>query len=479
MTFVKQCQSTYIRIFGEIGYITNQISKHDRVYDDIGAVFLKQISRTPKRIVDIVAELSSQFVNVTAQEIENDFTDFVQSLEEEQFIITGETELSLQQKELIFSYNNHQRDIAPSYMNQDNITYPDTGDFFYIYFRKNPHIFDIQIEVTSRCNERCLHCYLPQDRQAQDIDTKMAIDVLDQLVDLKTVSVTFSGGECFLHKDFAKLLKRARQNDLAISILTNGTKINDDYIKVLKEIRVNQIQISLYSMKSQEHDSITQLPGSHKKTLATLEKFLAEDIPVQISCPVMRTNYRSYKNVLQWAHSHRIKAYTDFIMMARTDFTTSNLCERINSHEVEKLIHDMLIYDEEYKALLEIQQPEKPEELRNKPVCGIGIDSLCLTPSGDCYPCGGFQGYIIGNVYKNTLQDIWNNSDAVHKLREITWDKFPKCVQCEAKLYCSMCLVRNFNEGNGDMFKINQHFCDVAFINKRLVDEYHQKNHQI
>lgn len=40
-----------------------------------------------------------------------------------------------------------------------------------------------------------------------------------------------------------------------------------------------------------------------------------------------------------------------------------------------------------------------------------------------------------------------------------------------------MCLVRNFNESNGDMFKINDHFCKVAFVTKRLVEEYYDKQH--
>ena len=36
-------------------------------------------------------------------------------------------------------------------------------------------------------------------------------------------------------------------------------------------------------------------------------------------------------------------------------------------------------------------------------------------------------------------------------------------------------LVRNYNECNGDMFAIPKHFCDVAFLNMRLVKEYEKK----
>ena len=38
-----------------------------------------------------------------------------------------------------------------------------------------------------------------------------------------------------------------------------------------------------------------------------------------------------------------------------------------------------------------------------------------------------------------------------------------------------MCLERNFNENNGDMFKINRHFCEVAFLTKKLHEEYRNK----
>ena len=35
-----------------------------------------------------------------------------------------------------------------------------------------------------------------------------------------------------------------------------------------------------------------------------------------------------------------------------------------------------------------------------------------------------------------------------------------------------MCLERNSNENNGDMYKIGKHFCNVAFLLKRLHEEY-------
>mgnify|MGYP002626159661 CR=1 FL=1 len=116
------------------------------------------------------------------------------------------------------------------------------------------------------------------------------------------------------------------------------------------------------------------------------------------------------------------------------------------------------------------------ERYKKQPVCGVGYDNCCITANGDVYPCAGWQSMVIGNVYKQPLLEIWENSPKVKELRKLTRAAFPQCLECEAADFCAMCLVRNYNESGGDMLKINKHFCDVAFLNKRLVEEYFGKD---
>jgi radical SAM protein with 4Fe4S-binding SPASM domain len=289
-----------------------------------------------------------------------------------------------------------------------------------------------------------------------------------------TLGLTLSGGEVFLHKDAADFLYYARKKDFSISILSNLTLLDKNLIKAIKDVNVNLIQVSLYSMDPEEHDYITKLKGSHKKTINNIERLIAEDIPVQISCPVMKVNKNSYKNVLKWAYSHNMKAYTDFIMMAKTNFDISNLDKRINLKETEELIKDIIDVDEDYRTVLDEVPPRTKDidKFSKEPVCGVGINNICMVANGNLYPCSGWQGYIIGNIKDAPLKEIWNNSPAIKLLRTITQSSFPGCLKCEAVDYCAMCMVRNFNESNGDMFKINKHFCDVAFLTKRIVEGY-------
>lgn len=185
--------------------------------------------------------------------------------------------------------------------------------------------------------------------------------------------------------------------------------------------------------------------------------------------------------MLQYAQSLRCKAQTDYLMMAQSNLDTQNLANRISLEETEVLLRDILNWDRDYKEQTLKQRPITeeiaidPDHFVRQPICGAGINECCITENGDVYPCAGWQGMICGNVYKQSLYDIWEKSPQFFEVRSVTQGDFPHCLKCEARNYCSMCLVRNYNESNGDMFKINKHFCDVAFLNKRIVEEFFQK----
>lgn len=475
MLKVRLCKDTFIRQYREWGYITSQLTRHDRIYDNIGGIFLSKLSRQEKEIDSIVMELITLFKDAEYHIIKTDFLEFLTELEEQKFIVLGNTTSELNQKEPYFTYSaDNPKTLANSYGIHGYNKLPDTAEFFYAKFHEHPAIFGAQIEVTSRCNERCIHCYIPHEMKTTDMKLSLAFDVMNQLSAMGTLGLTISGGEPLLHKDIAAILQYARKMDFSVSVLSNATLLTDELIDIIKEINISLFQVSIYSMNPDEHDVITTVKGSHQKSMGNIEKLIAKDIPVQISCPVMKTNRNSYKDVLLWAYGHKIKAYTDFIMMAKANLDTSNLENRISVQETEALIRDIIEVDEHYRVFCEEIPPRSVdfEKYKNQPVCGVGVDNICVVANGNLYPCAGWQDYVIGNAYEQKIGDVWENSERLKYLRTITNSSFPECLECSAKDYCAMCLVRNYNESGGDMFLINKHFCQVADLNKRLVEEY-------
>jgi len=475
MKLVRLCKDAFFRQYGEFGYIKNQITQNERVYDKIGAIFLKYINRNPKEIEKIVDELYSNFKGVTKEEILKDLKEFIQDLEENQFLVTGESIEELDKKEPKFSYSKDNKNLKK--INKKDVL--DSAKFLTEYFIKYPTLVDLQMEITGRCNLNCIHCYLPNHPNI-NLPKNLIFDILDQLKEMGTLSVTFTGGEPLLHNDFASILEKARENDFSIAVLSNGILINKEIIEIFKKFNVGLVQISLYSLNPEIHDKITTIPGSMKKTLKAIESLIEENIQIQISCPVMKENLKTLRDVLNYGESLSVKVNTDLEIMAKTDFSTTNLKSRLNIEEVEEAIKTIIEYDTNYKELLKNGVTDNVENYYYRfknpdaPICGVGTTMMCLAPNGDFYPCAGFK-YIIGNAYKDKVKDVWFNSSGIKFLRSIKNSSYPECSNCEAQLYCARCLSRIYNENSGKLDKIPKFFCEVSHLNKRLAEEFREK----
>lgn len=482
---IRQSKNSFIRTTKRYGYITNQLTRHDRCYDENGALWLAQINRIPQEIDDIITRLMQFYEDAERDVLMSDFMEFAVSLERDKFIVMADTVEELDAKDSGFTYAiENPKTLVDNYyqFTEEKVT-ENTQDFFLEEVQGRPLISNLQFELSSRCNERCIHCYIPNEKKNKgfDMPTAKVKSILDEFAAMGGIHVTLSGGEAFLHKDIIEIAEYCREKDLKISILSNLISLKDEQIERLKAINVSIVQVSLYSMDPKIHDFITTVKGSFEKSKAAIEKLVAADIPVQISCPTMKANRKGYAEVLEYAKSLKIKAQTDFIMMARSDLDTGNLANRLSIEETEELLRDIIEHDTQYREGT-LQQLPVSDEIRfnierylKKPVCGVGYDNCCITANGDVYPCSGWQDYVLGNVYKQSLKDIWENSERVKELRKITNASFPACIECEARDYCARCLVRNYNESGGDMFAINHHFCEVAFLTKRLVEEYRAK----
>lgn len=479
---LKLSRNSYIRIFhkGEIGYITNQLTHQELIFNGTGAQFMSLLTREPQQEEKMIQQLIDFYDadQETAKKIKIDFVEMMNKLALYKFILRGKSVEELNSKEIYFSYKQENpKKLLPS---QDEFKadkdLPDSQQLFLKYDARIPRLVSIQFELTGKCNERCIHCYIPNGKKDEGISMPLStvMNLLDQFATMGGLNVTLSGGEALLHREIIEILKYCRSKDLKITILSNLLPLTEELIQVFKETNVALVQVSLYSMDPKIHDFITTIPGSFEKTKNAIEKLHEADIPIQISCPVMKANRIGYDRVLEYAHSLNIKASTDFIMMARADLDKDNLANRLSIKETEDLLNDIIENDEDYAKIFTKIRPlttiEKEEYLK-MPLCGAGFNDICVAANGDLYPCAGWQAMVVGNIYKKSLEEIWKDSERLQGIRTITFSSFPQCIECEARNYCSICMVRNYNENNGDMFKVSKHFCDVAFLNKRIAEE--------
>ena len=137
----------------------------------------------------------------------------------------------------------------------------------------------IDLKLGLSCNNRCRHCVMEPVRQRlenahEDLDTEPnSIEaLLVRLREKGMSSITLTGGEPTLRKDFHALLHTLAKTPLPITVQTNGRLLSSPEVKEalgsLPRRRDIFFVVALHGADSTLHDAITRIPGSFKETVA-------------------------------------------------------------------------------------------------------------------------------------------------------------------------------------------------------------------
>ena len=455
----------------EYGYrMLNDIRtiRGERYVSESGAEMLARLGKKPKGIDDIVSELENVFVGVDFATLKKDTIEFLQYFVDEGFLAIGDNIQNCK------DCNNKQIDINEKQDNVNIVINKDECEKNTL--KSNDFLRSIHIEIANACNERCVHCYIPHKYKTDIMDSTLFYRIIEEGRKMNIIHVTLSGGEPLLHKDFISFLKKCRELDLSVNVLSNLTLLTDQMIDEMKKNPLLSVQTSIYAMKPDVHDNITKVEGSLEKTLCGVKKLLNANIPIQISCPVMKQNKNDFVSVIRWGYSNNISVAVEPVIFASYDHSRDNLSNRLKLVEIEEVIDREL--NEGYANTIMNVAKEKEALRDNDPICSVCRYSFCVSVRGEVYPCAGWQTNIIGCLKKQTLSEIWEKSDKIKYLRNIKRKDFPKCVECKDRGYCTVCMMSNSNENqDGDAFRINEFNCKVAELKHNKLISYGIKDY--
>ena len=194
--FYRQKKDTYIRNYDGVGYITSTGIFNDRCTNESGTVFLCALNRKPQTLDELVDKILVHFTDVDRETIKTDAKSFYDSLVEDGFIVKGESEEELNKNDTGFTYaavlpKTIRKDFSPVIQRADT----STQELLEQHFKGKPHLTSFQIELTSKCNERCVHCYIPHKFKLSYIQGELYYSVLEQLSKMNVFDITLSGGE--------------------------------------------------------------------------------------------------------------------------------------------------------------------------------------------------------------------------------------------------------------------------------------------
>ncbi len=293
----------------------------------------------------------------------------------------------------------------------------------------------VQLDVTYRCNERCVHCYLDHDDHGE-MTLEEIRGVLDQLAAAGTFFLTLSGGEVLMRRDFFDILEHARKHLFCVRIKTNACMIGEKQADRLRDLGVESIQVSIYSHRPEVHDAITKLPGSLKRSIEAIRRLKARGVKVIIANVLMAQNFGDYTGVRLLARELGVESTIDPTITPKMDGDRSILGLGIGIGELKAVMHDETLVGD----IAEFCAPPPPvdSDVLDELPCSASHTYCYISPYGDVFPCVQFP-LPTGNVRQQAFLDIWRYSPAMNDVRSIRPRELPVCSTCSHVGGCTRC----------------------------------------
>jgi AdoMet-dependent heme synthase len=300
------------------------------------------------------------------------------------------------------------------------------------------------LDVTWRCNERCVHCYLDHDGEGE-MSTEEIKDVIRQLADVGTFFLSISGGEPLLRRDCFEILEYARSLRFNVKLKTNAVMIGSKEAQRLRKLGIEQVQISVYSHRAEVHDAITKLPGSLRRTTEAIRHLKANDVRVSITNVLMNFNSHDALAVKQMAKELGVNFVIDPTITPMLNGDRSITTLGITFDELQAVMHT----EEFVGSVAEFCAPVSTvgEDVLEGYSCSAGHTLAYISPFGDVFPCVQFP-MPCGSVRKQRFREIWFHSQAFEELRSVRVRDLHTCSHCSHTAYCSRCPGLAYMEGD-------------------------------
>jgi MoaA/NifB/PqqE/SkfB family radical SAM enzyme len=269
----------------------------------------------------------------------------------------------------------------------------------------------VHLELTYDCRWRCVFCGVGHERREQ---TPLTLDewltVFDDLRELGTLALTFTGGDPLDHPGFFTLAAAARQRAFAVRIFTNGEHVDEATADRLADLRPLGVELSLHGATPEVHDSATRRAGSFEQVWRAVAALSARGIPVVLKTLLTTLNHAQLDAIIALAAARHVPLRVDPTVAPCQDGDRGPLRYTAPVAVVERLMQHLSA---------EGRVPTVHERPPGESNCGLGRLTLAIDPFGNVFPCMLWRSQTLGNVRALPLTRIWSRSPARCELSDV------------------------------------------------------------
>lgn len=293
------------------------------------------------------------------------------------------------------------------------------------------------IDLTYRCNLRCIHCYI--DRQAavngrRETDTARMLSIIDEITDAGCLYLLLTGGEPLLREDFPEVYRYAKNKGLLVTVFSNGTLITDEAVDLFRHDPPRDVEISLYGATRGTYEKITGVGGSYDRCMQGIGKLLSAGVRVRLKTILMSVNSSEFHDIERIAREFGVPFRFDAAIFPRMSGDRAPLDLRVPPEDaVEKEFSDGERLRQWKKYFESSRQKSPGDRLYN---CGAGVTGFHIDPYGGLQPCV-MAGHIKYDLAEGGFLSGWKGG--MSGIRQRKAGRLYKCNGCDKVHLCGAC----------------------------------------
>ncbi len=277
-------------------------------------------------------------------------------------------------------------------------------------------------ELTYACNQNCYYCYNRLAGAHNELSAGQWLGILDQLKNLGTLYLTLSGGEPFCREDIREILTAAASRSFAISLISNGTRIDSETAVFLSELGILEVGISFHAMEAGLHDRLAGLPGSFTSAQRALRLLTSRGLRAVVKHTVTNENFGQYELLARMAEEEGAGFEADSIVFPKDR-------QSIGAAGISKEQHQVFL---EHMGIRPSPSPDS-----NNLHCDAGRSVMGINPWGDILPCIQLP-LVFGNALRAPIKEIWHSAQA-NGFRTREEKEGAECGNCSMRSLCARC----------------------------------------
>lgn len=280
----------------------------------------------------------------------------------------------------------------------------------------NTKITQLVFEITNMCNLNCWFCYNPYTHHIpQDgLDLRDYKSIIRKFAPFGPVDVMgISGGEPFMRGDLCEILRITKTISKGITLLSNGTLINDQTLgSIVEYLDHIQFQIALHGPK-RIHDLSVRKSGAFDAMRSGMKYLRQYTDNISVAMVISKRNIHAFEDGIKTA----ITLGAKHILMLRFNPPVPSLTNYVL--DLEEYTYALELLENastDYGIGVSVGIPNLPciVDERNYPhiqfpYCSAGWDAFAIDPFGNFKICVHSRN-ILGNVLSHEIPELVKNA---------------------------------------------------------------------